>query len=71
METPGRASLRSLHLQVITLGIPRKCRVRIMDVMNAFLRADGSRREEFLRATVARGPGGTYRIRKLHAPAMV
>ena len=39
------------------------------DIKNAFPQAAGFQREVRLRAPVHWGPGGTNRIRKLHAPA--
>ena len=50
VDAPGRVSLRSPHLQVISRSAIRKWKLRILDIKNAFLQSDGFDRDVFLHA---------------------
>ena len=69
VETLGCGSLRSSHLQVISLGTLGKWRTWGLDIKKAFLQADCFCREVLLRAPVGRVPQAASRICKLHEPA--
>ena len=69
VDTSGCVSLRSSHLQVISLSALQKWKLRSLDIENAFLQADGFDCEVFLRALDEWNPGGAHRIWKLNAPA--
>ena len=69
MDTSGRVSLRASHMQVILVGALRKWKIWCSGSKNAFVRADGSGRDVYLRASAAWGPWDCAHIRKLRAPA--
>ena len=50
VDTSGCVSLRSSHLQVISLSAIKKWRLWSLDIKNAFLQADALKREVFLKA---------------------
>ena len=68
VETSWGVSLRSPHLQVLSLGALKKWNIWRLDIMNAFQRADGFRREVFLCAPAGWVPRGDHRIWKLQSP---
>ena len=69
VDTSGCVSLRSSHLQVISLSALQKWKLWSLDIKNAFLQADGFDRAVFLRAPDEWNPGSAHRIWKLNAPA--
>ena len=69
MDTSGRVSLRSSHLQVITLSDLKKWKLRSLDIKNALLRADTLQRNVFLQAPPEWEPSDPRRFWKLNAPA--
>merc|ERR1712131_293647 len=48
VDTSGCVSLRSSHLQVISLSALKKWKIWSLDIKNAFLQADGFQRDVFL-----------------------
>ena len=62
-------SLRSSHLQVISLGALNKWGIWILGTKNAFLQADDFSRDVFLPAPNEWEPSNTSRIWELRAPA--
>ena len=68
-ETSGSVSLRSPHLQVISLAALRGWRLWSIDLKNAFLQADGFGRDVYLESPPEWLPGDSRRIWKLNAPA--
>ena len=69
VDTFGCASVRSFHLQVISLSAIMGRKLRSLDVKNAFLRAGGCDRDVILQAPVEWKPRSSDRIWKLKAPA--
>ena len=69
MDTSGRVSLRSFHLQAISLCSMRRWKLRSLDIKVAFLRADGFYRDVFIQATAAWEPLRSDRVWELRAPA--
>ena len=69
VETSGSVSLRSSHLQVISLAALRRWKLWSIDKKNAFLQADGFARVVFVQAPPEWSPGDHRRIWKLNAPA--
>ena len=69
VETSGRVSLRSPHLQVVSLRALGKWGTGSLGVKTASLRADGFGRGVSLRSPAEWDPGGSHRIRKLRVPA--
>ena len=67
LDTSGYASLRSPHLQVISLRDPEACRIWILDIENAFLQADGLSRDVSLHAPGQWKPSSGHRFRQLNA----
>ena len=68
VDTPGCVSLRSSHLQVISLRAIKKWKLRSLDIKNAFLQADGFARN-FFSINPQDGNRRANRARKLKAPA--
>ena len=66
--TSGRVSLRSSHLQVISLRGIKKWDLWSSGIENAFLQAGGFARNVFLQGPVEWGPLRSDRIWKLQAP---
>ena len=62
VETSGSASLRSSHLQVISLAAIRGWRLRGIDIKNAFPQADGFGRDVFFQSPPEWPPGDSRRI---------
>ena len=50
VDTSGCVSLRSSHLQVVSLSALNKWKIWSLDIKNAFLQADGFGRVVFLHA---------------------
>ena len=50
VDNAGRASRGSSHLQLISLGAPKKWPIWSLDIKNALLQAGGFDREIYLRA---------------------
>ena len=69
IETSGSVSLRSSHLQVISLAALRRWKLWSIDIKNAFLQADGIGRDVFMQSPPEWCPGDIRRIWKLNAPA--
>ena len=69
VEASGCVSLRSSHLQVISLSAIRKWRLRSRDIKSAFSQADGFERDVFLHAPLEWAPPCEKRARKLKEPA--
>ena len=69
METSGCVSLRSSHLQVVSLSAVRQRKLCSLDVKYAFLQADGFERDVFLRAPMEWDPPCNERVWKRKAPA--
>ena len=59
VETSGSASLRSSHLQVISLAALRGWKLWRIDIKNAFLQADGFGRVVFIQSPPEWRPGTT------------
>ena len=68
VETSGCVSLRSSHLQVISLSALQQRTLRSLDIKNAFLQADGFERDAFLHAPTEWGPPCTNKAWKPKAP---
>ena len=62
VETSGSVSLRSSHLQVISLAALRKWKLWSVDIKNAFLQADGFGRVVFIQSPPEWRPGDLRRI---------
>ena len=69
VDTSGCVSLRSSHLQLVSLSAIRKWELWSLDIKNAFLQADGFDRDVFLHAPAEWGPTCTTRVWKAKAPA--
>ena len=69
VDTSGRVSLRSSHLQVVSLNAIRKWELRSLGNKTEFLRAGGFGRDVFLHAPMEWDPTSATRARKLKAPA--
>ena len=61
-------SRRSSHLQLISLGAPKKWPRWNLDIKNAFPQASGSDRGTYLRARCERNSKGGRRVSRLRAP---
>ena len=68
-NTSGCVSLRSSHLQVVSLSAVREWELWSLDIKNAFLQADGFERDVVLHAPLEWGPPRQKRVWKLKAPA--
>ena len=69
VDAPSCVSLRSSHLQVISLSTLKKWKLWSLDVKNAFLQADPFPREVYLQAPPEWCPRLPSRIWRLNAPA--
>ena len=69
VDTSGCVSLRSSHLQVVSLSALNKWKIWSLDIKNAFLQADGFDRVVFLQAPDEWNPETECRVWKLKAPA--
>ena len=68
-DTSSCVSLRSSHLQVISLSALKKWKLWSLDIKNAFLQADPFPREVYLQASREWCPRTLSRIWRLNAPA--
>ena len=68
-DTSGCLSLRSPHLQVLSLSALKKLKLRSLDIKNACLQADGFAEDVFPHDSPEWGPYTSCRSRKLNAPA--
>ena len=69
VDTSVCVSLRSSHLQAISLRATKKWELRSLNIKDAFLRADRFTRDVFLQAPPERAPLRSDRLWKPHAPA--
>ena len=69
VDTSSCVSLRSSHLQVISLSALKKWKLWSLDIKNAFLQADPFPREVYLQAPREWCPGNPCRVWRLNAPA--
>ena len=69
VDTSGCVSLRSPHLQVISLRDEKKGKLWSLDIYNAFSQADGFTRDVCLQAPLERVPLCNHGAWNLKAPA--
>ena len=69
VDTSSCVSLRSSHLQVISLSAQKKWKLRNLDIENVFLQADPFPREFYPQAPSERRPRNPNRAWRLNAPA--
>ena len=69
VDTSSCVSLRSSHLQVISLSALKRWNLWSLDIKNAFLQADPFPREVYLQAPPEWCPRLSSRIWRLNAPA--
>ena len=68
MDTPSCVSMRSSHLQVISSGALKQWTLWSLDIKNALLQADSSRRGVYLHAPPEWCPKNPNRVWKLNTP---